>query len=252
MFFPRLRRRAKWVFLLLALAFAFGFVAFGVGAGGSGIGDYLADLFNRQPGGDTPDSGQARERVQKNPEDAPAQLDLANALQAEGKTTEAAAALEAYLKLRPQDEDALQQLASLYLIQAGQADQRAQTAQLEAQEAFFGNELRQRDSRLSENLATDPITTFVEQQATQEYTTALTAAQAAHGKEADVWKRLTKLNPDESTFYLELGRSSQAAGDTSGAVKAYERYLELSPEAAEAKEIRQLIKALKESAAGSP
>ena len=29
MFFPKLRRRAKWVFLLLAIAFGVGFVAFG-------------------------------------------------------------------------------------------------------------------------------------------------------------------------------------------------------------------------------
>ena len=31
MFFPKLRRKAKWVFLLLAIAFGLGFVAFGVG-----------------------------------------------------------------------------------------------------------------------------------------------------------------------------------------------------------------------------
>src|SRR3712207_8671204 len=49
MFFPRLRRRAKWVFAFLALAFALAFVVAGVGSGfGSGIGDYLADIFNRQ------------------------------------------------------------------------------------------------------------------------------------------------------------------------------------------------------------
>ena len=51
MFFPRLRRRAKWVFAFLALAFALAFVVAGVGSGfGSGLGDYLADIFNRQPG----------------------------------------------------------------------------------------------------------------------------------------------------------------------------------------------------------
>ena len=41
MFFPKLRRRAKWVFAFLALAFGIGFVAFGVGTGVSGtsLGD---------------------------------------------------------------------------------------------------------------------------------------------------------------------------------------------------------------------
>ena len=48
MFFPKLRRRAKWVFLVLAVFFGGGFLIFGVGTGaGSGIGDYFADLLNR-------------------------------------------------------------------------------------------------------------------------------------------------------------------------------------------------------------
>ena len=50
MFFPKLRRRAKWVFLLLAIAFGIGFVAFGVGTGVSGtsLGDVLRDLIGQQ------------------------------------------------------------------------------------------------------------------------------------------------------------------------------------------------------------
>jgi hypothetical protein len=50
MFFPKLRRRAKWVFLLLAIAFGIGFVAFGVGTGvgGTSIGDVLRDIIGQQ------------------------------------------------------------------------------------------------------------------------------------------------------------------------------------------------------------
>ncbi len=103
MFFPRLRKRAKWVFLFLALAFAFGFVGFGVGAGGSGIGDYLAELFNRQPGTGTPSIDDAQARVDKNPADADAQLDLANAYQVEGETDKAIAALTAFLVHRARE-----------------------------------------------------------------------------------------------------------------------------------------------------
>ena len=53
MFFPKLRRKAKWVFLLLAIAFAVGFVAFGVGTGvgGTSIGDVLRDIFSSSSGG---------------------------------------------------------------------------------------------------------------------------------------------------------------------------------------------------------
>jgi tetratricopeptide (TPR) repeat protein len=46
LFFPRLRRQAKWVFLLLAIVFAGGFVFFGVGSGSSGLGDLFQGNTN--------------------------------------------------------------------------------------------------------------------------------------------------------------------------------------------------------------
>ena len=255
MFFPRLRRRAKWVFLLLAICFALAFVVAGVGTGlGSGLGDYLSDLFNRQPGAAGPSAESARERLEKNPSDADAHLELANALQADGKTDEAITALERYTALKSNDSDALQQLAGLYLVKAGEAEARAQAARIEAARAYFSNELQPPNSKIAKSLGRDPITEFVRQETTQEYTAALTAAQEAYRKEAAVWQRLTKLEPDEAGFYLELGRSSAQARDTKAAIAAYERYLELAPDSADAPQIRQLIKELRkqEAAGGLP
>ena len=64
MFFPKLRRRAKWVFLLLAIAFGVGFVAFGVGTGvgGTSIGDVLRDIFSSSSGGQRPRFAQGGRR----------------------------------------------------------------------------------------------------------------------------------------------------------------------------------------------
>ena len=63
MFFPKLRRQAKWVFVILALVFALGFVVFGVGSGG-GIG--LGDLFNSGGGSKkTASESDARDRIKK-------------------------------------------------------------------------------------------------------------------------------------------------------------------------------------------
>ena len=48
LFFQRLRRRAKWIFVFLALTFAVSFVAFGVGSEvQGGIADYTAHLAAR-------------------------------------------------------------------------------------------------------------------------------------------------------------------------------------------------------------
>src|SRR5712691_11865882 len=115
MFFPRLRRHAKWMFLLLAIMFGLGFVGFGVGAGGVGFGDIL-----RGRGGSSgaPSVSEAQKRVAENPKDAQAFRDLSTALQTEGKTSDAIEALQGYLQLKPKNADALRELAGLYLAQA--------------------------------------------------------------------------------------------------------------------------------------
>ena len=127
MFFPRLRRNAKWVFLFLALAFALGFVGFGVGAGGVGVGDIF-----RGTGGASgvPSISDAEKRTLANPKDAKAFRDLATAHQAAGNTDEAIQALESPVSLRPRDGDALRQLAAQYLQKLDEAQQRTRIAQL--------------------------------------------------------------------------------------------------------------------------
>ena len=43
MFFPRLRRQAKWIFAGIAVVFAISFSALGVGSGSTGIGDLFSN-----------------------------------------------------------------------------------------------------------------------------------------------------------------------------------------------------------------
>src|SRR6266508_2718821 len=129
MFFPRLRRHAKWVFVFLALAFGLGFVGFGVGAGGVGIGDVL-----RGGGGSgVPSVSDAQKRVDENPKDAQAFRDLATAYQAEPNTDGAIQALEDFTRLRPKSVDGLRELAGLYLRKAQDAQERAQISQLRSE-----------------------------------------------------------------------------------------------------------------------
>ena len=82
MFFPRLRRHAKWMFLFLALAFGLGFVGFGVGAGGIGIGDVFRDAAG---GTGVPSISDSEQKVLDNPKDAQAFKDLSTAHQADGQ-----------------------------------------------------------------------------------------------------------------------------------------------------------------------
>jgi tetratricopeptide (TPR) repeat protein len=253
MFFPKIRRKAKWVFAFLALAFGLAFTVAGVGSGfGSGLGDYLSDLFNTQPGSSQPSVDAAQEAVKKNPKDAEAQRDLANAFQAEGDVDKAILAMEKYVELRPNDVDGLQQLAGLHTIKAGQAEQRARSAQISGAAAFFSNELVDPSSPLAQGLAGDPITQFRQQQASSAFQEASLAAQSAYAKEVELWTKLTELRPTEANFQAQLARAAEQAGNTAVAVKAYEAFLKLSPDAPQAEQIRQRVEQLKaQPAAGT-
>ena len=116
MFFPRLRRHAKWMFVFLAVALGGGFVLFGVGAGGTGVGDIL-----RGGGGSSgvPSISSAQKKTEENPKSVEAWRELSTALQTDGQTDEAIAAQKRVVVLAPKDADALRELAGLYLAQAG-------------------------------------------------------------------------------------------------------------------------------------
>jgi hypothetical protein len=102
MFFPRLRRHTKWMFVFLALVFGVGFVAFGVGAGGTGIGDIFR---NHQSGGGGQSVKSALAETQKHPNDPKSWSDLANVYRTGSETDKAIAAQVRYTELAPKDAD---------------------------------------------------------------------------------------------------------------------------------------------------
>jgi tetratricopeptide (TPR) repeat protein len=253
MFFPKLRRKAKWVFAFLALSFGLAFVVAGVGSGfGSGLGDYLSDLFNTQPGQDQPSVGEARDAVRENPDNPEAQQDLATALQAENDIAGAIAAMEKYVELRPEDLDGLQQLAGLYAVQASEAEERAEAAQAAGAAAFFANEIYDPATQLGPAFTGDPITTYRQEQASKAFQDASLAIQASYAKELELWKKITELEPEEANFQAQLARTAEQTGDAQTAIAAYEKFLELSPDSPQAEQIRERIDQLKEQQQAPP
>src|SRR5919108_4798368 len=71
LFFQRIRRQAKWVFVFLAFVFAGSFVVYGVGSGSTGIGDLLrgnfAGIFGGGGSSGTKSISKAQKEGQKNP-----------------------------------------------------------------------------------------------------------------------------------------------------------------------------------------
>src|ERR671933_2685523 len=72
MFFPRLRRQAKWAFAFMVLVFGLGFVLLGVGSGSSGIGDLLQGHFRDIFGGSSSSTSisKLQDKVKKDPKNA--------------------------------------------------------------------------------------------------------------------------------------------------------------------------------------
>jgi tetratricopeptide (TPR) repeat protein len=249
MFFPRLRRHAKWMFLLLAVAFGLGFVGFGVGAGGIGVGD----IFRGTGGGSgIPSASKARERIAENPHDAQAFRDLATALQAEGETDEAVDALESFVALRPKNTDALHELASLYQTQLDDAYQRYQITQLRAAYLAAGAIASQTVTLGGQPLEVDPISSAVNSVVSQDSSAALGDAQEAGTKLVDTYQRIANASPDDPSTQVLLAEAATNIGDIPTAIAAYEKYLE-SPQVPQTdkRDVRRLLKQLQSQSAPS-
>ncbi len=243
LFFQRLRRQAKWVFVLLALSFGVGFVIFGVG---SDVPGGVADIFQGSSGdSDAPSVEEAQERLAKNPNSEPALLALADALQADGRPEEAIQPLETYTALRPRDEDALRQLAALYLARGNRLRDELQRAQLAAAEANPGASFAlPSTSPFAQALAPGKVVDAAAAKANARVNEVLGELTQAYQRANAIYQSIVKLAPDDAALQIALADTALNAGDTATAIAAYKKFLELAPDDPTAPAIRERIKQL--------
>ena len=244
MFFPKLRRKAKWVFLFLAIAFGLSFIFLGVGTGvgGTSIGDVLRDIFSSNSGSQDLDS--LKNDAADNPKDASAQIAYANALQADGQTAAAIAVLQKYTTANPKDTDALRQLAGLWGAQATKARNEAQAASIQAAQATATQTPAPTDSPFLQQVQGNKIAEVISTDANNRAQAANTRAQTAYSEAAQVYQDLTLLTPDDAQVFLQLGIASQSANDLESAIAAYRQFLALAPDDANAPLVKQQLKVL--------
>jgi hypothetical protein len=248
MFFPRLRRHAKWMFVFLAVALGGGFVLFGVGAGGTGVGDIL------RGGGSSgvPSISSATKKTEKNPQDIQAWKDLSTALQTDGRTQDAIGAQKHVVLLAPKDTDALRELAALNLSQVTAKQQEAQLAQLRSAYAGAGQNFP--GSLLSptgQSLLDDRISVAVNGQTSASIQKLVGEAQAASAEAVTAYKQIAKLQPNDPNVQLELAQAAQQAADNPSAIAAYEKFLKLAPDDPNAALVKQQLKQLRQTSAAS-
>jgi tetratricopeptide (TPR) repeat protein len=249
LFFQRLRRQAKWMFVVLALLMGVGFVAFGVG---SDVQGGIADVLGVGGGGnvvdDRPQVDDARERLEKNPNDTAALRDLSTALQDEGKLDEAVEPLDRYTTLKANDEDALRELANLYLSRATRIQGDLQIVQTRSQVLNPGQDfLPPATSPIGQALSTAPITQAVSADVNEQLNGLYSQLNAAYTDAVATYQRLARVAPDDESVQLDLADAAQRANDIPTAIAAYKQFLKLAPDSPQADLIREQIKQLEAS-----
>jgi hypothetical protein len=247
MFFPRLRRQAKWVFVFLALVFAVGFVAFGVGSGSSGISDILRGNFFG--GGGTSTSSlvkQKQKAIARNPQDISAYLDLAGLYQQDQDETKALATLSRAEQVAPKNFDVLNRIAGIYSGQAELERQAAQNAQIVYFDSTVSPPGLDPSSTLGQAISGDPYSDVLKTRANEAYSkmvSAFTKAETAYKKLVTAAAGTSQ----EANAQLQLAGAAQISGDTTTAVNAYTRFLKIAPDSPNALAVRQTLEQLKAS-----
>jgi tetratricopeptide (TPR) repeat protein len=249
MFFPRLRRQAKWMFVFLAVVFGLGYVIFNVGGTipGTGLGDVLQNLGQ---GSGVPSVGDAQDKIKDHPNDPTGYRELANALQREQRPDEAVAPLTRYLQFRPKDRAALNQLAGIYLTQAQRGQDRAQAAQFRLQQITGGDLfVPGQSSQFGQRFGSGEITQIEADRLNKEISSGYTEAQTAYQNATRTYKQLIAAIPDrqeadQPSLFLQLGFAAQSGGDLKEALAAYKRFLVVAPDSPNASGVRTQVQQL--------
>jgi tetratricopeptide (TPR) repeat protein len=246
MFFMRLRRGAKWAFIVVIFAFAFSFLFAGVGSGGSG-GDIIQELLGMR-GGDPVKS--AEKDVAKHPRSAQALSTLALAYSGKGRRGDAINTYEKYLKLKPKDTSALSQLARLQ-------------GEVTALRGYRYERLQTNLQSVTGPLSPDPLDALAGTDTlTSAYTSLMTmklsSAYASYTNAAKAWEETYKLYvkavPKTDTFQranveLQLGQAAQSAGDITVAIQSYKTFLKMVPKDARASQVKTILAELQKAGA---
>jgi tetratricopeptide (TPR) repeat protein len=242
LFFMRLRRQAKLMYVVLAVLFALTFAFLGVGSGsGSGLDQLFQGLnFFHHSGTSV---SKAQKEVKAHPSNPKGFRDLATAYEAKTDRAGAISALQSYTTLKPKDVAAWNELASQQQAQAQDYLAQYRNAYQIRQDAA-PSQLLQPTGKLGTALGTNPL----EQAAAQRADTAVNdlsqQTRLAYSGVQSSYDQVTKLTPKDPNAWFNLAQAAQVAGDNVTAVKGYKRYLKLSPGASTAAQIKQLIKSL--------
>ena len=248
MFFMRLRRGAKWVFVLLVFAFAFGFLFSGVGGGGGG--DLISQLLGMR-GGNPIKS--AEKTVKQHPGDPTAWNQLGILYEGKGRQADAIRAYDTFLKLKPKDLVGLAALAQIWSDITTQRGNEYYTVAQELQGASgpFGSNTDPVQMVFGSSNSNPLLTAY-----TSTLNTKIGAAYGAYLKAATSWEGVNRLYLNATPVSdklaraqaaLQLGEAAANANDLKTTIKSYKQYLRLVPGSQLAPQVRKALAAAEKS-----
>lgn len=243
LFFVRMRRSAKPMYLILAVLFAVTFAFLGVGSGTSGLDQLFSGLNVFHHSGTSISS--ARKQVEKTPTDPAAWRKLATAYEAGNFTELAIGALQRYTGLRPKDAKVWGELAGLQMTSAQDLVGQYQNAYVAEQLAAPSQVIRpSTTSPLGKALGTDPIEQAQASELNGTVTDLAQRAQSTYSSAISSYKKVASLRPNDPNAQFQLAQAAQSAGDTATEISAYKAYLKLNPDSSTANQVRALVKQL--------
>ena len=247
LFFSRLRRHAKVVYVLLAVIFAGGFVFLGVGSGSGGIGDLLQGNFFGNGGSSTSSQISDKQKaIQQHPRDVNLYLDLAGLYQTDNKESQALAALQNAQRIAPRNVDLMNRIAGIYSAQAAREADRYNTLLTAYGQNAASPPGVDTSTELGQAITSDPYTQGLQRQLNEAYTKvtgSYTKAESVYRQAATAAKGTS----GEPTALLQWASAATSANDVNGAITAYERFLKVAPDDTNAPTVRQTLAQLKAS-----
>jgi tetratricopeptide (TPR) repeat protein len=248
LFFIRMRRKAKPVYLILAVLFGVTFAFLGVGSGANGGLDQLFSGLNIFSSGGTSIS-KAQKEIQKHPNEAKGYRDLATAYEGKNDTANAISALQQYTVQKPKDVSAWNELGRLQLTQAQdyltQYQAANQAAQLAAPSSSFLP-----TGKLGQAIGTNQLEQSAASDANASVQDLQSKTQLAYTNAVGSYQKVTTLQPNNASAWFQVAQTAQQSGDVKTAVAGYKRYLKLNPNSTDASQIRALIKQLSPTPSG--
>jgi len=225
-----MRRQTKWVFAFLAVVFAGSFVFLGVGSGGSALTDFLngnIHLFGSSSG---PSVKSLQHKVAKDPTNPALRLQLAQLLSKNNQFDQSIAQYNAYLKLKPRDENALNELGTVYGNKVTALKNEIQSPPTPPLSLVNSIAPAPSNTVLGTALATlvpGPMSTASLQQGES------AQLQKTLGKVIEqhvgVYRRIAALTPKDSTAFLSTAEAAGKDGDIALQISLYKQFLTKFP-----------------------